>query len=143
MAQVRGDAAAQALLEIDREVRDLASGRRPVTADELDREKQGAVLALPGRFATPQAALGQYRALVYYGLPLDYYATYAENVAAVTREHVDRAAARELSPERAVYLVVGDGSLRAPLAEIAARGDVGDGGFVELDADGVPVELPQ
>jgi zinc protease len=141
MAQVRGDAAAQALLEIDREVRDLASARRPVTAEELEREKQGAILALPGRFATPQAALGQYRALVYFGLPLDSYASYTENVAAVTRDDVDRAATRELSPERGVYLVVGDGSLRAPLAEIAARGDVGDGGFVELDADGR--ELPQ
>src|SRR5262249_27992700 len=135
-AQVRGDAAVATVREIDREVRALASGRRPVTDEELDREKQGAILAHPGRFATSQAALGQYRALVYYGLPLDYYANYVANVAAVTRDDVDRAAARELAPDRAVYLVVGDGSLRAPLA--AVLDDVGGGGLIELDADGRP-----
>jgi hypothetical protein len=27
----------------------------------------------PGQFATGQAALGQYRRLVYFGLPLDHY----------------------------------------------------------------------
>ena len=136
-----------------------------VTRDELTREQHGAILGLPGRFATAQAALGQYRALVYFGLPLDYYDTYVDRVSQVSVDDVMSAAARELDPGRAVYVVVGSGAaamtadatagarfrsdvaegapgerptLRDALAELAARGDVGGGGLVELDADARP-----
>ena len=148
-AQVQAEAAYEALCELHREVDALATGRAPVTADELAREQAGLVRALPGRFATAQAALGQYRALVYYGLPLDTYATYADGVAAVTLDDVARAAAAHLAaPAR--YLVVGDGraevavgggrrcALAEALAELAQGDDVGDGGLVALDADGAP-----
>jgi zinc protease len=160
-ASVRTDATYQTMLEIDHELRDLAAGKRPVTADELEREKQGMILGLPGAFATAQAALGRYRQLVYYGLPLDYYDSVVAKVGQVSEVQVKSAAARELKPQAAVYLVVGDGdapvvirdgardvplmkdgvavTLRAALVELAARGDVGGGGLVELDADGRPV----
>ncbi|MBL9016159.1 MAG: insulinase family protein [Myxococcales bacterium] len=160
-ASVRTDATYQTLLEIDREVKDLQKGTRPASAEELEREKQGAILGLPGRFATAQAALGQYRGLVYYGLPLDYYNSYVASVGKVTEGQVKAAAAKQLQPAKAVFLVVGDGdakvivrqggkdvplekdgkplTLREALAELAARGDVGKGGLVELDSDGKPV----
>src|SRR3569833_409292 len=137
----------QAVLEIDRELKGMWTGAKPVTADELGREKLNATLALPARFATAQAALGQYRSLVYYGLPLDYFNTYADHVNAVTAAEGNAAAADHLDPAPAVYLVVGDGNammtvdgasvpLRQALIDLAARGDVGAGGFVELDVDG-------
>ncbi|MEO7093795.1 MAG: pitrilysin family protein, partial [Polyangiales bacterium] len=66
-ASVRTDATYQTVLEIDREITNLAKGTKVVTKDELEREKQGAILGLPGRFQTAQAALGQYRGLVYFG----------------------------------------------------------------------------
>lgn len=163
--QVRADSTYQTLLELHREYTDLATGKTPATPEEVEREKIGVQLALPGRFATAQSALGQYRGLVYYGLPLDYYDHYAARVAKVTPELVKRAAKAELKPN-VVYLVVGDGStkvvvhdphaakdapidqrnppylkdgkqltLREALADVAARGDVGAGGLVELDAD--------
>ena len=159
-ATVAGNATYQTIREIDRELRGLANHAPgfAVTADELEREQRGAILGLPGRFATAQAALGQYRALVYFGLPLAYYESYVERVAAVTADDVMAAAARELAPDDAVYVVVGDGALpvivrdgdhdvpyerhgapvtlREALAELAARGDVGPGALVELDADG-------
>jgi predicted Zn-dependent peptidase len=157
-ASVRTDATYQTLLEIDREVKELWSNKAPVKPDELEREKQGAILGLPGQFATGQAALGQYRRLVYYGLPLDYYATYATKVGAVNAGQVTAAAKKHLKPGQAMYLVVGDGdaemkirvdgkdvpylkdgkpvTLRTALADLAARGDVGTGGLVELDTDG-------
>jgi zinc protease len=166
-AQVVGHATYPSILEIDREVRGLASGAPAfaITPDELEREKMGAILGLPGRFATAQAALGQYRALVYFGLPLDYYDTYAERISAVSPSEVQAAAARRLDPGQAVYVVVGNGAepvrapqahrgidppytkdgkqltLREALAELAARGDVGSGGLVELDTDGHRVNL--
>jgi predicted Zn-dependent peptidase len=103
---------------------------------------------------------------VYYGLPLDYYNAYVDNLGKVSAQAVTSAAAKQLRPDQAVYVVVGNGAekmiehvqdangpkegwkdvpyvkdgkqltLREALAELAARGDLGTGGLVELDADG-------
>jgi hypothetical protein len=170
---VRTDATYQTLLEIDREVRDLMTGKTPITGTELEREKQGTILGLPGMFATAQAALGNYRRLVYFGLPLDYYDTFGAKIGGVSEGDVRAAASRELKPGAAVYLVVGDGAakmivhqpgvndkgekvsdvpllkngspvtLREALADLATSGNVGAGGLVELDADGRPLSSPK
>lgn len=170
-APVRSDATYQSVLEFAREVNELHANKTPATADELEREKTGAILALPGRFATAQAALGMYRSLIYFGLPLDYYDHYVDNVKKVTDKAVIAAAKKHLDTKDAVFLVVGDGdakmvrhnpnaeknapastkdlpyekdgkqvTLREALIEMAKQGDVGAGGFVELDADGVPLK---
>jgi predicted Zn-dependent peptidase len=73
----------QAILELLREIEAIQSGDRPATEDELTREKASAVLAMPARFASASASLGTFRGLVYYGLPLDYYASYVKEVEAV------------------------------------------------------------
>jgi predicted Zn-dependent peptidase len=111
-ASVQADATYQSILEIAREVKDLASGGRPIQKDELDREKQGAILGLPSQFATAQAALGNYRRLVYYGLPLDYYNGYVAKIGQVNEAQVKASAARHLKPGQAAYLVVGDGDAK-------------------------------
>ena len=170
-APVQADSSYQTLLEIQRELKNLASWSSPVSKEELEREKTNSILALPGRFATAQAALGQYRSLVYYGLPLDYFNTYVEKVGKVTEAQVKASAAKHLKPGQPVFLVVGNGdekmiidnpsapkgalpkdrkvpyekagkqlTLREALQDLATRGDVGAGGFVELDVDGRPVK---
>jgi len=173
-AQVVGNSTYQSLLELDREIKGLWAGKPDfaLKPEELDREKRGAILGLPGRFSTAQAALGQYRSLVYFGLPLDYYDSYVAKVDKVPASEVMAAAAKQLRPGQAVYVVVGNGdeklivhqkdpasktgwkdvpymagdvgpsksasqlTLREALVQLAARGDVGTGGLVELDADG-------
>jgi zinc protease len=166
-APVVGNATYQSILEIDREIKGIWAGKPDfaVKADELEREKNGAILGLPGRFATAQAALGQYRGLVYFGLPLDYYNSYVARLGKVAAAEVMAAAAKHLRPGQAVYVIVGNGeekmivhvpddtakggwkdvpylkdgkqlTLRQALTDLAARGDVGMGGLVELDADG-------
>ncbi len=162
-SSVRTDSTFQTLIEINREVNDLASGKRPVTPEELSREKQGAILGLPGSFATAASALGRYRSLVYFGLPLNYYNSFVANVEKVTEKAVTASAKKHLKPGEAVYLVVGDGdaamisydptqpegkrdvpylidgkpaTLRQALTDLAAKGTVGKGAFVELDVDG-------
>ena len=159
-ASVRSDATYQSLIELARELRDLKSGARPPTDDELTREKAGAVLGLPSRFATAAAALGMFRSLVYYRLPLDYWASYSAKVQAVDKAAVAKAAAKHLDDTHAVYLVVGDGkapvvvrdgaadrplmvdgkqlTVREALAKLVADGALGPGGLVVLDADGKP-----
>jgi len=94
-----------------------------VIKDELEREKTNAVLALPGRFATAQAALGQYRSLVYYGLPLDYFNSYVASVGKVTEAQAKAAAAKNLRPGQAVYLVVGDGDAKMIVHNAQAKKD--------------------
>lgn len=132
-ASVRSDSTYQTLREIQREVSELAQGKRPVVKAELDREKQGAILGLPGQFATGQQALGNYRRLVYYGLPMDYYAKFTANVDRVDEAATKAAAARHLKPDGAFYLVVGDGD-----AKMKVRSDGKD---VDMVEDGKPVTL--
>ncbi|HET9765787.1 MAG TPA: pitrilysin family protein, partial [Thermoanaerobaculia bacterium] len=85
-ANVRADATKDAVLELYREVQRMASS--PVTDAELQREKNGEALALPAAFATGQDILGTYRDLIFFGLPMDYYATFAQKVGAVTAAQV-------------------------------------------------------
>lgn len=108
-APVQADSSYQSLLEVDRELKNLAKWTSPVTKEELEREKTNAILALPGRFATAQAALGQYRGLVYYGLPLDYFNTYVDKVGKVTEAQLKASSTKHLKPGQVVYLVVGNG----------------------------------
>jgi len=111
-ASVQADSTYQTVLELAREVKELASGARPIQKEELEREKQGMILGLPSQFATAQAALGNYRRLVYFGLPLDYYNSYVARVGGVNEAQTKAAAAKHLRPNEAVYLVVGDGNAK-------------------------------
>ena len=115
------DSTYQTLREVDREYKELATGKTPVTEDELEREKADAILALPGRFATAQAALGQYKSLVYYGLPLDYFNTTSPASSKVSEAQAKAAAAKNLRPGQAVYLVVGDGDAKMIVHNAKAR----------------------
>jgi zinc protease len=161
-SSVVGEATYQSLLEMSKEVGALQGGKTPATGDELSREKTGAVLALPGRFATASASLGTFRSLVYYGLPLDYYATFVKKVEKVSAKQVAAAAKKHLKPKSAVYLVVGDAkapmivregkqdvpllkdgkqvTLLEALRDLAASGELGKGKLVVLDADALPVK---
>ncbi len=162
-SSVRTDASYQSLLELASEMKALQSGATPATAVELERERQGAMLALPSRFATGASSLGAFRGLVYYGLPLNYYNSYASQMGKVTTKALAASAKQFLRPADAKYLVVGDGdaamivrdpatkkdepllkdgkpvTLRQALTDLAASGTLGAGGLVELDADAKPV----
>ncbi|HEU5059549.1 MAG TPA: pitrilysin family protein [Kofleriaceae bacterium] len=166
---VRDDATYQSILELLGEVRGLQDATRPPTPEELEREKEGSILAMPARFATATVTLGQYRALVYFGLPLDYWNTYVDNVKAVTGDQVKAAAQTHLKPADAIYLVVGDASklqkkfvpggedgkgsnqdlvgddgkplaLREALVKLLGSGELGSGQMYVLDVDGKVVK---
>ena len=107
-SSVKAETTYQSVLEMLREVRGLHDGSRPPEAAELEREKEGTILAMPARFATAASTLGQFRTLVYFGLPLDYWNGYVESVNAVTEEQATAAARTHLQPDKAVLLIVGD-----------------------------------
>lgn len=159
-SSVRSDATRQSIEEILGEMTALKDGSRPAQAEELRREQNGAILGLPGRFATASQVLSMYRRAVYFGLPANYYRDYIKNFAAVSVDDVNQAAAGLLHPEDAIIIVVGDGSakqikrdddgndvpamvgesqqtLKQSLEELAASELGGKGTLVVLDADGV------
>jgi len=161
-SSVRIDSAHQSVLEVLNEIAGLkgkSEAPKPATAGELEREKNGEILGLPARFETAQRALASYRELVYYGLPLDYYDTYADRVGAVTLDQVAASADKHLKPAKVKVLVVSDGSaeqirhengkdvplvdeggkpvtLLGALEGLAKSGKLGKGKLVILDADG-------
>jgi zinc protease len=136
-ASVRTNVTKESIEEMLKEVSAMASGEP--TDEELTREKDGRVLALPARFATGEQTLGAFRELVYFGLPLDYFDGYVGKVKAVDRAAVRKAAARHLHPAELQILVVGDGKVVLPrLEELVAAKEV-PGPIVKLDADGKPL----
>ncbi len=132
---IRTDATVEAVKEIFAEIEKMQKGG-PDEA-ELLREKTGTVLALPARFETAGATLGTFEGLTYFGLPLDYYATYIPKVQAVTVKAAAAAAKKYLKPKELRILVVGDAKAVLPgLLELSQKGLLGKGGVTLLDADG-------
>jgi zinc protease len=135
-ASVKTDVTKESIQEMLKEYSGLASGEP--TDEELVREKDGRILALPAQFATGGQILGAFRELVYFGLPLDYYDTFAAKVRAIDRAAVKKAAARYLKPKELQILVVGDSKVVLPKLKELASKDLGGASIIMLDADGKP-----
>jgi zinc protease len=133
---VRTNVTKESVQEMLKEIRGLASG--DPTSEEVTREQDGRIQALPARFATGGQILGAFRELVYFGLPLDYWDSYVARVKAVDMAAVKKAAAKHLHPRDLQILVVGDGKTVLPkLEELVSSKEVA-GPIVILDADGKP-----
>ncbi|MCA3013301.1 MAG: insulinase family protein [Myxococcaceae bacterium] len=133
-APVQTDKTRESLAEIRKELLDLV-GKRPTTAEEFERIQADRVLKLPGAWETSGAVQGALGQVVTYGLPDDFFQTWASKVRALGREDYDAAARKVLRPESLVWVVVGD---RAKI-EAGVRA-LGFGPVTVLDADGVVVK---
>ncbi len=141
-SSVRTDATGPALREIAKEIAGMRDA--PVTPEELKREREGALLALPARFSTARRTLGSFSNLVFYGLPLDWYATYQSQLAKLDAAAIQKAATDHLPQTGYVVLVVGDAEVvYDDLKAIADEKVFGGGGIKVLDADGQPTKLPE
>ena len=135
-APVQTDRTAESMAEIDKEMSSIRSGGdRPPTAEELARVKDQRTLTLPGRWETNRAVMADIVEMVRFGLPADYWATYAATVRALTLDDVGAEADRILQPDRLIWVVVGD---RARIEESVRALDIGE--IRCLDADGNPVD---
>ncbi|HSR16206.1 MAG TPA: pitrilysin family protein [Gemmatimonadales bacterium] len=104
---VQTDKTAESLQEIVRELRDVA-GTRPIGSAELQEAKDRQTRTLAGRWETGGAVLGSMEEIVTYGLPADYYATFAGRVNALSVDQVKAVVADVLRPDAQVYVLVGD-----------------------------------
>jgi predicted Zn-dependent peptidase len=94
-----------ALLEF---MKELNAIRQSVPASELSRAKRYLQLQLPGNFETTQDIAFQLVPVALYGLPLDYYNNYVQNIEAITEADVARVAQQYINPGALAVVIVGD-----------------------------------
>jgi zinc protease len=111
--EVTDAAVREILLEIDR-IRDAE-----VTAEELDLATKYLAGVFPIRYETTGAVASALAIATVYGLPDDYFSTYRQRIAAVSRSDVLTAARAHLHPESLQVLAVGDAAaITEPLAAL-------------------------
>ncbi len=132
LAPVQTDKTKESLAEVIKELKG-ATGDRPLTSKEIADAKDRMTKTLAGRWETSAAVAGALREIVAYGLPDDYYATYASQVQRATDAQINAAARRFVAPDQVVWVVVGDRAKIEPGLRELNLGDI-----VALDADGSP-----
>src|SRR5713101_5111238 len=130
VAPVQTDKTKESLVEMNKEFHGIVSDH-PIGADELTKIQANETLRLPGSRET-LGALGQSVVdLVQFGLPDDYYETYAGKVRALKTSDVNEAAKELVRPDNLIWIVVGD---RAKIESGVRELNLGE--FRLMDADG-------
>jgi zinc protease len=129
-APVQTDKTAEAMTEAIKELRDLL-GTRKLSDGEIKFAKDSIVLSLPGENETTGEVASSYTNILTYGLPDNYYNKLVDDVAALTPEQLDKAAARMVHPDALTWIIVGDLSkIEEPVRKL------GFGEVTVLDSDG-------
>jgi zinc protease len=135
-APVQSDKTMEAMREIRSELAGIV-GKRPPTADEVDRAKDKRTLTLPGRWETARAVSDSILELVRFDLPEDHWDAYPARVRALGVADVSAAAKKIVQPDQVVWVVVGD---REKIESGIRSLDLGK--LRLIDADGNPVDRP-
>jgi zinc protease len=134
VAPVQTDKTKESLMEMNKEFRDVV-GSRPLSQEELEKIQANETLSLPGSRETQNAVGNSIVDLVQFGLPDDYYETYAGKVRALKTTDMAEAAHLVVHPDNLTWVIVGD---RAKI-EAGVR-EVNLGELHLLDAQGKPVQ---
>jgi len=94
-----------ALIEFMKELNGI---RQPIPPAELSRAKRYLQLQLPGNFETTQQIAAALVPVALYGLPLDYYNNYVQNIEGVSQADVARVAQQYINPGSLAVVIVGD-----------------------------------
>jgi zinc protease len=130
VAPVQTDKTKESMVEMNKEFRGIV-GEHTVGGDELAKIQANETLKLPGSRETLDSVGQSIVDLVQFGLPDDYYETYAGKVRALKTSDVDEAAKEVVRPDNLTWIVVGD---RAKI-EAGVR-ELNLGEFRLMDADG-------
>jgi predicted Zn-dependent peptidase len=106
-AAVQIDKTVESIKELEREIREFASGKVPAKRDEISKIQASEVRTLPGSYETAQAVLGTISGIVLYGRPDDYAAQRATRIQNLEAKDV-HTAAKTIRPEAVTWIVVGD-----------------------------------
>ncbi|HET6568044.1 MAG TPA: pitrilysin family protein [Rhodothermales bacterium] len=129
-APVQTDKTKESIAEIKQELEGIV-GARPVTAEELEKAQKNQTLSLAGQIETLSALSGNASEIVRYGLPDDYYDTYAGKVRALDVKDLAAAAQELVHPDHLVWVIVGDREKIEPGIRALGFGEVR-----LIDADG-------
>jgi zinc protease len=111
---VRTSSTDSALVEAVNEYKRIAT--EPVPAPELGGALNNIVSSFPSSVQSVQGLTGRIQQLIVWGLPLDFYTTYRERLAAVTPADLSSVASARLAPNNLVVVVAGDLSkIEAPI----------------------------
>jgi zinc protease len=108
-APVQTDKTKESLAEMNKEFRGIL-GDRPLSADELSKIQANETLSLPGSRETQDSVGESILDLVQFGLPEDYYETFAGKVRALKTSDTADAAKIVVHPDSLVWVIVGDRS---------------------------------
>jgi zinc protease len=133
-APVQTDKTKESVIEMVKELRDITKDRM-ITADEMAMAKGNMTQSLPGEWETSGAVSQSISEMVSFGLPADYYDTFAGKVKAVVLTDMNAAATEVVRPNNFVWVVVGD---RAKIEKGIRELNLGEVKFI--DADGNPVQ---
>jgi predicted Zn-dependent peptidase len=89
-------------------MKELNGVRDTVPSIELSKAKRYLQLGLPSDFETTQQIARAMIPIATYGLPLDFYNTYVQNIEAVTQADVQRVARQYITPGSFAIVIVGD-----------------------------------
>jgi zinc protease len=128
--EVRTEVTARAAEEIINELTLIR--KEPVGADELFMVKNYIIGSFPLSIETPQQVAGRIATLALYGLDTDYYDTFRDAVAALTKEDLLRTAETYIHPDTVTISASGDA--KALENDMMAFGDVEifDQNFVKI-----------
>jgi len=107
VAPVQTDKTKESLIEMNKEFHDVV-GSRPLSQEELEKVQANETLSLPGSRETQNAVGGSILDLVQFGLPDDYYETYAGKVRALKTSDLADAAHLVVHPDQLTWVIVGD-----------------------------------
>jgi zinc protease len=127
---VRSEVTDPALTDLLAEIQQMRDV--PVPAKDLDNAKRAIVGSFALLLESPNAILSNYIDRHFYGLPADYWDTYAAKIEAVTAADVQRVAQKYWAPGRLQIVAVGDLAKVEPALKKLGTVQV-------FDADGNPV----
>jgi zinc protease len=133
IAPVQTDKTKESMVEVAKEIRGLA-GERPLAGEEYQSIMRNMTMRLPGRFETLNSLENAAIAIINYGLPVDYWSHYSENVRLLTEPQLNTAAKKFVRPGEVIWIIVGD----LKKVEQGVR-ELGFGEVIRLNADGVPI----
>jgi predicted Zn-dependent peptidase len=115
-------------------MKELNAIRDTIPAAELDKARQYLQLQLPDAFETTSDIASQLVQVALYGLPLDFYETFARNVGQVSQADAQRIMGTNVKPTSVAVVIVGD---RRELEQRLRRLGLGP---IELrDVNGAPI----
>jgi zinc protease len=109
VAPVQTDKTKEAMAEMSKEFRGIV-GDHPIGDDELTKLQANETLKLPGSRETLDELGQSIVDIVQFGLPDDYYETFADKVRALKASDVNSAAKEVVHPDNLIWVVVGDRS---------------------------------